>query len=267
MATQTITALFDTYQRAADAVHALEGAGVPHDAISILSNDTAERDRLGAAPVNSETSAGTGTGIGASLGTVIGGGAGLLAGLGLLAVPGLGPVVAAGWLLSTLVGAGVGAAAGGLVGVLTDAGVSHSDAHAYAEGIRRGGTLVTVRTDEAMAGRVTGILESGQGTVDMTDRQAAWRHEGWSGTYEDAGAVAPQSNGLGGVASRVSDATLDEGLGVRNGVTGETHDIRTPYPGASGVMVDATDTTVGLTEEQRREARERARVYPLDGQL
>ena len=85
----------------------------------------------------------TGTATGASLGTVLGGGAGLLAGLGMLAIPGLGPVVAAGWLASTLVGAGVGAAAGGVVGALTDAGVSHEDAHAYAEGINRGGTLVT----------------------------------------------------------------------------------------------------------------------------
>ena len=30
--------------------------------------------------------------------------------LGMLAIPGLGPVVAAGWLASTLVGAGAGAA-------------------------------------------------------------------------------------------------------------------------------------------------------------
>ena len=57
----------------------------------------------------------------------------------MLAIPGLGPVVAAGWLASTLVGAGIGAAAGGLTGSLTDVGVSHEDAYAYAEGVRRGG--------------------------------------------------------------------------------------------------------------------------------
>ena len=42
---------------------------------------------------------------GATIGTVLGGGAGLLAGLGSLAIPGVGPVVAAGWLIATLTGA------------------------------------------------------------------------------------------------------------------------------------------------------------------
>ena len=48
-----------------------------------------------------------GTGTGATIGTVPGGGAGLLAGLGSLAIPGIGPIVAAGWLTATLTGAGV----------------------------------------------------------------------------------------------------------------------------------------------------------------
>jgi hypothetical protein len=41
---------------------------------------------------------------------------------GMLAIPGVGPVVAAGWLVSTLVGAaagaGVGAASGGVIGAM-----------------------------------------------------------------------------------------------------------------------------------------------------
>jgi len=176
MATRTITALFDTYAAAATAVSRLEASGIPHADISIVSNDPAHRSALEA---NGEN---TGTATGASLGTVLGGGAGLLAGLGMLAIPGLGPVVAAGWLASTLVGAGIGAAAGGVVGALTDAGVSHEDAHAYAEGINRGGTLVTVRTDETRAGAAADILDS-EGTVDMDARASDWRSSGWSGTY------------------------------------------------------------------------------------
>src|SRR6201988_4752355 len=89
-------------------------------------------------------SAGKGAGIGAG----IGGTAGLLAGLGLLAIPGLGPVVAAGWLAATAVGAAAGAATGGIIGALTEAGVSEEDAHTYAEGVRRGGTLVSARVPE-----------------------------------------------------------------------------------------------------------------------
>ena len=79
----------------------------------------------------------------------MGGTAGLPAGLGLLAIPGLGPVVAAGWLAATAVGAAAGAATGGIVGALTEAGVSEEEAHSYAEGVRRGGTLVSARVADS----------------------------------------------------------------------------------------------------------------------
>ena len=181
---RTITALFDQYQDAAEAVRALEEAGVPAGDVSVVSNDAAERDRYGATPTR-DVDEGGGAGTGATVGTILGGGAGLLAGVGLMAIPGLGPVVAAGWLISTLVGAGAGAAAGavvgGLAGSLTEAGVSEADARAYAEGVRRGGTLVTVRTaDEALADRITAILDA-KGTVDLDERSATWRQEGWTG--------------------------------------------------------------------------------------
>ena len=71
----------------------------------------------------------------------------------MLAIPGLGPVVAAGSLVSTLVGAGAGAAIGGLAGSLAEAGVDERDAHLYAEGVRRGGALVTVRTTDGDSDR------------------------------------------------------------------------------------------------------------------
>ncbi|MDX7952757.1 hypothetical protein P7D22_16435 [Lichenihabitans sp. Uapishka_5] len=206
MTQQTYTALFDTYASASTAVTRLEGAGVPHDYISIVSNDESHREH---------TADHAGTGTGASLGTLLGGGAGLLAGLGLLAIPGLGPVVAAGWLASTLVGAGVGAAAGGIVGGLTDAGISHDDAHAYAEGIQRGGTLVTVKADNSQAATITNILDE-EGTVDLDARTRDWRETGWSGSYASDPAVAPDGSvvpgtlaapvaPVGGVAPRADD--------------------------------------------------------------
>lgn len=191
MATQTLTALFDAYGHAADAVRRLETAGVARDDISLVSNDATHSQYYGAIPGDAGPMPDehvSGTGAGASLGTLLGGGAGLLAGLGLLTLPGLGPVVAVGWLASTLMGAGVGAAAGGLVGSLTDIGVSEADAHAYAEGVHRGGTLLTVKADAALAGRVSEIL--GHDTaIPMPAREDAWRGSGWDGTYVGRGAV------------------------------------------------------------------------------
>jgi hypothetical protein len=183
MATRALTALFDDYEAAASAVDQLEAAGIPHADISIIANRVesvpAEAHAPGTAvhrPTDSTDSAGTG----ATVGTVLGSGAGLLAGLGLLAIPGLGPVVAAGWLVATVTGAGVGAAAGGLIGGLTGAGLSADEAETYAEGVRRGGTLVTVRADDARAERVLAILERA-GSIDLDERAEGWRAQGWTG--------------------------------------------------------------------------------------
>ncbi len=191
MPTQTLTAMFDRYEDAVETLRRLEAAGIPHDAVSLVSNDAAHSQYYGAVPGDAEPMPDTpvsGTGTGASLGTLLGGGAGLLAGLGLLAVPGLGPVVAAGWLTATLVGAGVGAAAGGLVGSLTEIGVSEDDAHAYAEGLHRGGTLLTVKTDPAQAEQVSALLDH-EHAVDMASREGTWRGEGWAGRYLGRGVV------------------------------------------------------------------------------
>lgn len=165
MTTRTHTKLFDTHAQAAEAVRDLEAAGFSRDEISIMGNSA---DRLGSDDENTTDGPG-GTETGASVGTLVGGGVGLLAGLGALAIPGVGPIVAAGWLVAMLTGAGAGAAAGGLLGSLTGAGVDEKDAHVYAEGVRRGGTLVSVRTDEARAVQVEGIL-SRHASVDIATR-------------------------------------------------------------------------------------------------
>ena len=135
---------------------------------------------------------GTGAGTGASVGTLLGGGAGLLAGIGALAIPGVGPVVAAGWLIATLTGAGVGAAAGGLLGSLTGAGVPEEHAHVYAEGVRRGSTLVTVRAEEATAAQAEAIMQR-YAPVDLAERSAAYREGGaWDRFDENRGSLTPE---------------------------------------------------------------------------
>ncbi|KMO32706.1 hypothetical protein VQ02_22920 [Methylobacterium variabile] len=211
MATRTITALFDSYDDASAAVRKVEAAGVPHADISIVANNQDERYSshvgTGRDGTTSETAhdASNGAGAGASLGTVLGGGAGLLTGLGLLAIPGVGPVVAAGWLVATLTGAGVGAAAGGLIGSLTGAGLSEEHAHSYAEGVRRGGTLVTVRADDAHADRVYSILKE-HGSVDMDQRARGWREEGWSGRHDETAPSMTNPAAVAGGSSAVGAA-------------------------------------------------------------
>jgi hypothetical protein len=104
-------------------------------------------------------------------------------------------VVAAGWLVTTLVGAGAGAALGGLVGALVGEGVDESDAHAYSEGVRRGGALVTVRAGDEEVERIVDILDD-EGTVDLDRRQEAWHAEGWLGHNTGIGAAASTTTGM-----------------------------------------------------------------------
>ncbi len=185
---RTISALYDSYDHAASAVRSLKDAGIPSGDISLVANNADglvhEEEHT-----HSETNAPTGAGLGAATGA----GVGLLAGLGALAIPGIGPVVAAGWLLSTAVGAALGATSGGILGALLKAGVSEEDAHVYAEGVRRGGALVTARVDDARADSANAILKSAQG-VDITARRQEYATEGWERFDETSDPYVPKQS-------------------------------------------------------------------------
>jgi hypothetical protein len=164
--TQTITRSYDTYDQAAGVVRKLKDAGVADSDISMV----ARRDGL-----ETDNNAAEGAGIGG----VLGGAAGLLTGLGLIAIPGVGPVVAAGWLAATAAGAATGAVAGGLVGALTSSGVDEKDAHYYAETVRRGGSIVSVRATDEQAPAAEAIMD-GATPIDKVDRRTAYEREGWT---------------------------------------------------------------------------------------
>lgn len=183
--TRTITRMFDSYSDAQQAVSELQRLGVDDDDVSLIASNAdgshgEQRD-------HSEATEDAGKG--AAAGGLIGGAGGLLAGLGMLAIPGLGPVVAAGWLASTLVGAGVGAAiggaAGGIVGALKESGESEDDAHVYAEGVRRGGTLLSARVPDELAAQTEEILKRNR-SVDAATRGRAYREQGWNRFDESA---------------------------------------------------------------------------------
>lgn len=172
---KTIGGLFDTHKEASMAVEALEDAGIASDEISVVGPD-GKTDASGAAE-------------GAGIGAAVGGVGGLLAGLGAFAIPGIGPVIGAGWLATTLAGMAAGGIAGGLVGSLTDAGVDDRDAHVYAESIKRGGTMVVARVDDAQAEPAEAILGR-HGRVDIQSRRSEYEATGWN-AFEDLDDVDP----------------------------------------------------------------------------
>lgn len=178
---RTISRLFDLYDDARAAVALLEASGVPRGDISVVSRQTDDRYN-DAQELRREHDAASEAMTGAGIGGAMGGTAGLLAGLGVLAIPGIGPVVAAGWLAAAAVGAvagaAVGGAAGGIVGALTDAGVHPDDASLYAEGLRRGATLVTARVDDGRVAELEAVLDR-YPAVDLQHRRHLYQGSGW----------------------------------------------------------------------------------------
>jgi uncharacterized protein (TIGR02271 family) len=183
---KTVVGMFDKFSDAQAAVTDLLSSGFDRKDISVVkrqdeaTSTTAQgrtRDRTDAGDVDP----GTGAAIGAGTGAVIGGAAGLaLSALGGIAIPGLGALLGVGPIVATtLGGAGIGAAAGGLAGALMAAGVPEEHAQYYVEGIRRGGTLVTVRASDEMADRAAEIL-SRHNAIDIDERATQWRSSGWT---------------------------------------------------------------------------------------
>jgi hypothetical protein len=183
---KTITRLFDNYSDGAAAVRDLEAMGISHDDVSIVANN-ARGEHEGLKDHGDVQR-------GASTGALIGGAGGLLAGLGLLAIPGLGPIVAAGWLAATAAGAGIGAAGGaatgGIVEALKNAGHSDEEANVYSEGVRRGGTLVSVKVSDSQVAEAEAILDRNK-SVDAATRGEAYRSGGWSNFDSAAPAYTP----------------------------------------------------------------------------
>jgi len=175
--TKTVVGSFDGYESAQRVSQLLKEQGFRDDEISIVARDVAGAPRHELA---SDADAPSNTATGAVTGGVVGGAVGLVANLAAVALPGLGAIMAAGPLVVALTGAGAGAVAGGLIGALTDEGIPEDRASYYAEAVRRGGAIVTVRADDTRADRAAEIMLL-NGGIDIDERAARWRDAGWNG--------------------------------------------------------------------------------------
>jgi len=212
-----VIGLFDTPRDAEGAARDLRDAGF--DDISFVGNNANNAYDTG------DSEAAEGAGAGATGGAVLGGLAGLLVGLGALVIPGIGPVVAAGTLAtalgSTAVGAGIGAATGGIVGGLVGAGVSEDDANVYAEGIRRGGSVLAVTVDSQDEASQAAAIMGRYNVVDIKRRGEEYRQSGWSRFDVDAPAYAASTSAG---ATKMSATTTS----ARSTAIDESGEIRVP---------------------------------------
>ncbi|MDX2153697.1 MAG: general stress protein [Bryobacteraceae bacterium] len=236
----TVVGLFDSHDDAQDCLEALRDAGIRGDDISIVASN--RKGKMTSRTGDEKTTDGTSVGENIAGGALFGGLGGLLIGLGALAIPGLGPIIAAGPIATTLAGAGIGAVGGGIIGAIKDAGVPDEEAHVYAEGVRRGGTLVTVRCDSVEADNVRNIMDD-HGAVDIEERGAQYRSSGWSKFDPNASEYDYETTG-----TRTGSSTL----GASSTGTTSTTGTRTGLGSSLG-------STSGMSAEQRR----RSRIYGL----
>lgn len=252
---KTVVGMFDTFGEAQSAVQDLVQFGVRREDISLVARDEhgtrGEAHEVGGATAE-------GAGAGAVGGSVVGGALGLLIGAGLLVIPGIGPVLAAGPLAAavgsaaatigaTALGAGLGAAAGGLLGSLMGAGVAEEDAHAYVEGVRRGGTLVSVAAAEAEVDDVRQIMIR-NGAIDMDTRAAEWRSSGWDAT--GTGGFAAGNVSMGSAAIDSTSDAYTTGVADTSIPRGDAHSIRgRDYSGTGEAGADTIGAQAGAERD------------------
>lgn len=156
-----VVGLFADLAAAEAAVRGLLDAGFPGDSIGLVARDDGGQwsgELEAGQPRTEDQDIADQAWSGAGAGALAGGLGGLLVGLAALAIPGIGPAIAAGPVVAALTGAGLGAAAGGLVGALVEVGIPNEPAESYAEGVRRGGVLLTLRSSNTRAAEAVEIL-------------------------------------------------------------------------------------------------------------
>jgi len=172
---KTLAALYKDSHAAQQVVEALLDTGFSGDDISLLvKNMQGERDDAG------EMSAGDGAGLGALVGALVG--------IGSALVPGMGPLIGTG-PLAVVVTAGIGAAAGALTGGISagliDLGLDDEAAGYYEDSLRRGGTVVSVTTQEEWLEWAYNIMNR-YDPLKIEEREVKWYTSGWSAHNDSA---------------------------------------------------------------------------------
>jgi len=133
------------------------------------------------------------------------------------------------------IAASSGTASEGIMGRLRRAGVPEDDSHIYAEGVRRGGSLVIARLSDDDVDRGLEIM-SNYRPVDIDERGSTWRQEGWSRYDESAGPYT--GTGLTDAATSMRGVNETSGVGTTTGTT----------TGTTGTTGD--ETVIPIVEEQ-----------------
>jgi uncharacterized membrane protein len=175
---KTVVGLLDSFEEARELIDDLLDNGFSQEAIGLIAREPEFGDAQAAAREEQSDEQISGVTKGFGAGAAVGGVAGLVIGIAAFTIPGIGAVVAAGPIAAALAGIGLGALTGGVYGAIRNLGVPEEEATYYAEGVQRGGVLVTVETDDYDAERAKEVMYR-HGAVDIQQRAEEWRNAGW----------------------------------------------------------------------------------------
>lgn len=101
----------------------------------------------------------------------------------------------------------------GFFEALKDFFMPDDDRHTYAEGLNRGGYLVSINTSMEHRDRIVDILDD-EGTVDMDEREATWRADGWEGYRTDASETGHSTGSHAGLSDNEAIPIVREEIKV-----------------------------------------------------
>ncbi|CAO3406141.1 YsnF/AvaK domain-containing protein [Azospirillum largimobile] len=248
--TKTIVALYDHRSEAETASRDLQAAGFESSAVEILSH---------ADLTSGGWSGGSGTsGLGTTTGDSSVGAAGGMARTDLSTGYVASPNTVPGSSMGTGMGATTGTTAGGILTRLSGWGIPNHDAQVYAEGVRRGGSLLKLRLDEEDVDRAMEVLERGN-VVDVEERGTAYRESGWTGFdegadyYDDSSA---EEERLRYSPGRTAIDTTGTGTGTGMGTS-------TSGAGLTGAAAAMRDVNTESTRTTRTGTSEREEQIPV----
>ncbi|HEY5865523.1 MAG TPA: YsnF/AvaK domain-containing protein [Candidatus Tectomicrobia bacterium] len=141
-----------------------------------------------------------------------------------------------------------------LVETLTDLGVPYEEAYAYTEGVRRGGALVVVESSDDQAERGMEILRRLR-PVDIHERTAQWRQEGWTDTAASATTSTPMAR-----TTTTTRSAQEQARAQRRGATQGAPTQRVEDTKEITIPVVEEEISIGTREVERGHVRIYSRV-------
>ena len=163
---------------------------------------------------------------------------------------------------------------GGFWGSLKDLFMPEEDRYSYSEGLNRGGTMLTVSADDSKIRNVADILEQ-TNAVNLDEREASWRQEGWSGytggtTGAEAAGGIPATGTSAGTTGLHATGGASSAGSYASGATstpGVAHDAQAGSRETIPVVEERLNVGKRVTEQGRVRLRSYAVETPVNEQV